>query len=97
MRWQTRFLEWALGEFLDRRTAADPVAAPAIVVSEPSIRHPKKGPCHTCFFWHKTTDKLGLCRALPPTDADRSLVNKPRGKWMLTADTDWCGVYEPGH
>jgi hypothetical protein len=102
MQWRTRALEWVLGEFLDLRRkelvlmpAPDPVvvqmpSVPAMPVAE----RPKDPRCGTCRFWVRVSDVAGRCHFAPPTLADRSIENRPRGLWISTAQTDWCGSYE---
>jgi hypothetical protein len=100
MRWRTRALEWVLGEFLDlRKPELVPVQAPAPVTvvqipATPVAERPVDPRCATCRFWVRLSEVAGRCHAAPPTLADRSIENRPRGLWILTAHTDWCGSYE---
>ena len=52
--------------------------------------------CSKCWYWHKTSDTSGECRANPPISIPKNVPgSKPeRGKWLQTSGEDWCGNFK---
>lgn len=56
--------------------------------------------CKSCRFWDKLphTERAygqGFCRRRAPLPVLASQESKPEALWMITADCDWCGEYQP--
>lgn len=100
MKWQTRFIYWLVGEYLDSRPVSavhqDPPPAPAPVVTAPAVvsleaRRPEWGACGACACWLYSEEKgYGTCHRGSPWHVNVEQRNKPRGVWLITGSEDGC-------